>query len=133
MIAPEKITCAGCGKQYDVTIDNTGIGEKQTVIAKCSCGATTEISGLLKPKPGKDTFGQINELLAKLPMIIQSIRETKMEGMDTGIGQAVSELSKEIALEVLEGDFELREALKEHVTTELRRYLLGPTEGEQPS
>jgi len=125
-----QITCAGCGKQYEFNIDDTTFDEKHMLIAKCACGATTQVESALKTERDKNMFGQINDILAMVPGIIRQIRESKMEGMDTGVGEAIAEVSKELAMEVLERDEELRDALREHVTEDLRRYLLGPTEGE---
>ena len=118
-----EIVCIGCGKKYTATLGNIKITEKQTVAAKCDCGTYTEISGTLGTKKGQEWMQHLNEILAKAVPVIQEIRQAKMKGVDTGIGEALSELSKELALEILKENPELREALKDYVHDNLQRYL----------
>jgi hypothetical protein len=108
------IKCAGCGKVIPVTT-----GEGHTGIAKCDCGATTYVQG----EPGA-VLEQLNELLLKVPAILQQFKQSRRKGFETGLDDALHEVSRELSIEILKEDHELREALKERVRESLEAGLL---------
>lgn len=99
------IKCGGCGKVIPVTT-----GEGHTGIAKCDCGATTYVQG----EPGA-VLEQLNELLGKVPAILKEFKQSRRKGFETGLDEALHEVSRELSIEILKEDKELREALKDHV------------------
>lgn len=99
------IKCAGCGKQIPVTT-----GEGHTGIAKCDCGATTYVQG----DPGP-ILEQLNGLLTKVPALLQSFKDSRRKGFETGLDEALHDVSRELAVEILKEDQGLRERLKDAV------------------
>lgn len=100
-----EIACIGCGKMLPVTC-----GEGHTGIVKCDCGATTTIKG----EPGP-ILEELNKLLAQIPAVLRQFKDSRRKGFETGIDDALHEASRELAIEILKEDQELRDALKENV------------------
>jgi hypothetical protein len=100
-----EIKCAGCGKKIPVTT-----GEGHTAIAKCDCGATTYVEG----EPGP-VLKELNELLTKVPALLQNFKDTRRKGFETGLDEALHDTSREIAFEILREDQSLRKRFKELV------------------
>lgn len=123
------ITCIGCGKTYEIEIKDLDKVDDHTFVAKCDCGATTQFTG--DPGDSKMPFKDINELLSKIPEILDQYRRTRAKGVDTGIGEAIAATSKELAFELLSNDPKLREALAKVVKQNLDAYLVHFTEGDE--
>jgi hypothetical protein len=123
------VTCAACGKKAKIKVSDTA--ENQTIQFACSCGAVTEISGPMKGGKAEETLKLLNEIVGKAAPLIQQFRQSKMAGPDTGVGDGMAQVAKEIAIKILSSDDELREALEDYVEQSLRAGLLGENpEGE---
>jgi hypothetical protein len=123
------VTCCACGKKAEFTVSDTS--ENQTVHFACGCGAVTELSGPMKGDKAADTLKLLNEVIGKAAPLIQQFRQSKMAGPDTGVGDGMAQVAKEITIELLNVDGELREALKDYVEQSLRMNLLGENPEEE--
>lgn len=113
-----EITCGGCGKVISVTT-----GEGHTGIAKCDCGATTYVKGDLG-----DIMEQVTRIMEKLPAILGELKQSKRKGFETGLDEALHQVAKDVSIELLQEDPELRAAIKEQVRAALESAFLGPEE-----
>lgn len=100
------------------------------------CGGVMRAWKTEKEKPEEkedkalDMFEKIKQLLPEISRIIQEFRRSKISGADTGIGEAVARMSRELSLEVIQEDPLIREGLKDLVREELRAAFL-PKEEEE--
>jgi hypothetical protein len=119
-----KVTCMGCGKIHEVTVSDKG---PQTAEVRCDCGTQTQLTTPAgKPQRMEETLKILNEIYPKVMAVLGEFRESKLKGVDTGIGEAISEVSKAIALRILEGDPILGKALGRIVRANLESYLTLP-------
>ncbi len=117
---PTEITCAGCGKKVPVTT-----GEGHTGIVKCECGTTTTVQG----EPGP-VLEEINRMLPKIVGIIKQFKNTGSRGPETGLGEGAHIATRDMVVEVLKEDEELRAALKDYVRSSLEASLFQREKGE---
>lgn len=119
-----KVTCMGCGKIHEVTVSDKG---PQTAEVRCDCGMHTQSTYPAgKQDRMEETFRILNELYPKVMAVLGEFRNSKLKGVDTGICDAISEVSKVIALKILESDPVLGEALGRIVRKNLENYLMQP-------
>jgi len=124
------IVCGACGRDHVIETDFAP-DKNHTFTVLCTCGASTTAQGPVNADKPMDTFKIMNEVLSKLPPIIQEFRQSKLKGVDTGLGDALAEAGKEIALEVLQEDQELRGAIREYIIASLRNSFLGEGKAEE--
>ncbi len=106
---PTEINCAGCGKKVPVTT-----GEGHTGIVKCDCGVTTTVQG----EPG-DRLDQINRMLPQFVALIKEFKATGLKGPDTGVREGIHIAARDMVVEILKEDEDLREAVKAYVRASL--------------
>ncbi len=124
------IKCAGCGKTYEFPLDDLEQIDQHTFVAKCDCGATTQVEGDVQDV---SRIGEIGTLLEQIPRIAQELRRGISKGVDTGIGEAVAEASKKLTAELLESDPNLKQALAKAVKHNLDAYLADFTQKDEES
>ncbi len=122
------ITCAGCGKTYQIAVEDLEKVDQHTFVAKCACGATTQIEGTAEDA---SRFEDLSKFLKEIPKLLQEFRQSRAKGVDTGIGEAVGEMSKELALQILKSDEKLRGALQKMVREDLEAYLMAADDESQ--
>lgn len=116
-----KVTCVGCGKIHEVTVSDKG---PQTAEVRCDCGMRTQLTSPEgKPQRTEEILKILNEIYPKVMNVLGEFRHSKLKGVDTGIGEAISEVSKAIALRILKDDLVLGKALGRIVRENLESYL----------
>jgi len=118
------VTCIGCGKKHQVSAES---GHMSAV--KCECGATFQV----KNDPSS-FIKDLGPILDKIPGILGSVKQTRRQGVETGMDEAIHEVTKEIVQEVLKESPALREALKDYIREGLETMFAGDDEGgeEEP-
>ncbi len=121
-----EITCAGCGKKVPVTT-----GEGHTGVVKCECGVETTVQG--EPTP---IMKDINRMLPHILGLVREVKDTSRRGVSSGLDDGIHIVTRDLVIELLEEEAELREALKVFVRTSLRNTIFGKEDdggdGEQP-
>jgi CRISPR/Cas system-associated protein Cas10 (large subunit of type III CRISPR-Cas system) len=133
-----EITCGKCGTVQDTGEFKIFLEDKMAkghpVSFPCKkCGALVQIGGTTEKEEKDKTlemFDRVKQLLPEISRIIQEFRRSKISGADTGIGEAVARMSRELSLEVIQEDPLIREGLKDLVREELRAAFL-PKEEEE--
>lgn len=108
-----EITCIGCGKKHSVISEE---GHASSV--KCDCGTTTSIKGDAGP-----IIEQIAILMEKAPALLKEFKQTRRRGFESGIDDGLHEVAKQMVIEIIKEDSEMRESLKEFVHGCLERSL----------
>ena len=96
------ITCPKCKKQGTIPISD--IADPQTAIFKCSCGWEMQLEGDLHSPKNQKLFGELNDVLGKVPEILERFRQTKMESVDMGVGKLMCEEAQKVAARILKED-----------------------------
>lgn len=117
-----EVTCMGCGKKHDV-VSEPG----HASVVKCDCGASIQI----KDDPSS-FIKELGPILDKIPGILGTLKQSRRQGFETGIDAGLHEVARQMVLEIMKEDAEMREAMKESVKDCLDRALF-PEEPEGPS
>ena len=118
-----EITCAACGKKVAITA-----GEGHISVVKCECGAETQVQG--DPGPVLDL---INTMLPQIVGVIKEVKGSGGKGPQSGLAEGVHTATRDMVVEVLKEDKELREALKAYVRASLEASLFQQEKGaEEP-
>ena len=115
------VTCAGCAKEFEADLEKLESVDNHTWVAKCKCGATTQVSKDSDDRKGA-IFAELNSILDRIPQMLQENRTSKMDGADTGICSGIAVVAKEMAIEAFHDDAKLRKALGKIVTDHLHEY-----------
>ena len=117
------ITCPVCKAQGKVPVSD--LADPQTAIFKCSCGATTQLTGDMMDEKKLSALGELNDILARIPALIDRVRQGRVESVDFGVGKLMSEEAQKVASRILQGDQVLRADFERAIDAILRQHIAG--------
>lgn len=116
-----EITCIGCGKKHSIVSEDGHTG-----IVKCDCGATATVEG-----DASAVLDQVAKMMKEAPALLREFKQTRRKGFETGLDEGLHEVCKDMVIEIVKEDTELRESLKDYVRDCLHQ-ALNPQGGSEP-